>query len=307
LSGGKGRDLRDRLACGEMVRAAGAHDGMSARLVESCGFDAVWASGFELSTSFAVPDASILTMSECLAAARTMDEAVALPVIADCDTGFGDSLNVAYMARRYEAAGVAAVCIEDKVFPKKNSFANAPHELERVDVFQQKIATAKASQRNGDLLVFARTEAFIAGQGLSEALHRAAAYVEAGADAILVHSKARTPDELFAFTESWNRPTPVVAVPTTYYGVTADELASHGVRVVIYANHAMRAGARAMIDTLREIRERGSSASVEARIAPITDLFAIQGFDEAITAPPDKDANGERTRQMASDQARSRP
>lgn len=307
MTDGKGRYLRERLAGDNLIRAAGAHDGMSARLVESCGFDAVWASGFELSTSFAVPDASILTMSECLAAARTMHEAVALPVIADCDTGFGDSLNVAYMARRYEAAGIAAVCIEDKVFPKRNSFANARHELERVDVFQEKIATAKTSQRDDDLLVFARTEALIAGEGLGEALRRAAAYVDAGADAILVHSKARTPGELYAFTESWDRPTPVVAVPTSYYEVTADELASHGVRVVIYANQAMRAAARAMIDTLREIRERGTSASVEARIASMTDLFAIQGLDDAVTALPDKGANGERTWQLASDQAGSGP
>ncbi len=307
MTASKGRYLRERLAGGDIVRAAGAHDGMSARLVERCGFDAVWASGFELSTSFAVPDASILTMSEFLAAARTMHEAVSIPVIADCDTGFGDSLNVAYMARRYEAAGIAAVCIEDKVFPKRNSFAGARHELEPVDVFQEKIATAKASQRDGNLLVFARTESLIAGQGVAEALQRAASYAEAGADAILVHSRARTPCELFAFTDSWDRPTPVVAIPTSYYDVTAEELASHGVRVVIYANQAMRAGVRAMTETLREIRESGTSASVEARIAPMTELFAIQGLDHTVTALPGTGANGERTWQLAAGQAGSRP
>lgn len=270
--------LRELLDGDRLVRVAGAHDGMGAKLVESNGFDAVWASSFELSTSHAVPDASILTMTEYLAAAQTMNHAVSVPVIADCDTGFGNSLNVSHMVRRYEAAGIDAVCIEDKRFPKLNSFIGNGQELEHVEEFADKITAGKNAQRGKDFVLIARTEAFIAGYGVDEALKRAHAYADAGADAVLVHSKARSADEVFAFLRAWRQRLPVVVVPTSYYHVTADELAAAGVRMVIYANQAMRAGVRAMDEALRDIQVSGTTAPIESRIAPMTDLFALQGL-----------------------------
>ncbi|MGH3937700.1 MAG: isocitrate lyase/phosphoenolpyruvate mutase family protein [Pseudonocardiaceae bacterium] len=272
--------LREMLEHGDIVQVAGAHDGMSAKLVESNGFSAVWASGFALSTCHAVPDASILTMTDYLHAARVMNYAVDIPVIADCDTGFGNSLNVSHMVKYYELAEIAAVCIEDKRFPKLNSFLGGGQDLELAEDFADKIAVGKRSQRGTDFVIIARTEAFIAGFDVNEALRRAHIYADAGADAILVQSKARTPEQVFTFLRGWNQRLPVVVVPTSYHQVTADELAEAGARMVIYANQAIRAGVRAMDETLREIRTSGTTTRVESRIAPMKELFELQGVRE---------------------------
>lgn len=270
--------LRELLAGPRLVKVAGAHSGLSARLVEASGFDAVWASSFELSTSYALPDASILTMSEVLEAARVMNEAVSIPIIADCDTGFGDTPNVAHMVRRYESSCIAGVCIEDKIFPKLNSFAAGRQELLEMERFVDKMRAAKGAQRTADFVVVARTEALIAGLGIDEALRRACAYIDAGADAILVHSKATTPDEIWAFLEAWRGRAPVVVVPTTYFDVDVAELERRGVRVVIYANHGLRAAVRAMKETFGELQRTGSSRRVEDRIASLAELFELQGM-----------------------------
>lgn len=276
--------LRGLLAGPRLVRVAGAHNALSARLVEASGFDAVWASSFELATSHALPDASILTMSEALDAARGMREAVSIPVIADCDTGYGDAANVAHMVRRYESSGIAAVCIEDKVFPKVNSLAAADQELLDLDLFVDKLRAAGRARRSPDLVLIARTEALIGGLGVDEALRRAHAYVEAGADAVLVHSKAPTPDQIWEFLEAWGGRAPVVVVPTTYYDVDGAELERRGVRVVIYANHGLRAAVRAMRETFLELHRSDSSRLVEDRIATVAELLELQGMPALIEA-----------------------
>jgi phosphoenolpyruvate phosphomutase len=276
--------LRELLAGPRLVRVAGAHSGLSARLVEASGFDAVWASSFELSTAHALPDAGILTMSEALEAARLMHEAVSIPVIADCDTGFGDTTNVVHMVRRYESSHIAAVCIEDQVFPKVNSLVAGGQELLDMESFAGKLRAAKAAQRGSDLVVIARTEALIKGVGVPEALRRARAYVEAGADAVLVHSKAPTPAEVWEFLEGWDGRAPVVVVPTTYFDVDAEEFERRGVRVVIYANHGLRAAVRAMRETFGELHRSGSSRDVEDRIASVAELLELQGMPALIEA-----------------------
>ncbi len=274
--------LRELLGGRRLIRVAGAHNGLSARLVEQSGFDAVWASGFEVSTSYALPDASILTMSESLAAARIMNEAVSIPVIADCDTGFGDAPNVMHMVRRYETAGIAGVCIEDKRFPKLNSFVHDGHELISVDAFAAKIRAAKQAQRSPDFVVVGRTEAFILGLGPDEALTRAAAYAEAGADAVLVHSRAPTPAEIWTFMERWRLGVPVVVVPSTYRA-SVEELERHGVSMVIHANVGIRAAARAMRETLQELSAVGHvSSSLEDRIASLDELLELQGMPSVV-------------------------
>jgi len=276
--------LRELLSGPRLVRVAGAHSGVSARLVEASGFDAVWASSFELSTAYALPDAGILTMSEALEAARVMSEAVSIPVIADCDTGYGDPPNVAHMVRRYESGGIAAICMEDQVFPKVNSLVSADQRLLDLELFAAKVRAAKRAQRTADLVVIARTEALISGRGVHEALRRAGAYVEAGADAILVHSKAPTPIEVWGFLAAWEGRAPVVVVPTTYFDVDVAEFERHGVSVVIYANHGLRAAVRAMRETLGELRRSGSSRCVEDRIATVAELLELQGMPALMEA-----------------------
>jgi phosphoenolpyruvate phosphomutase len=276
----KARALRELFQSKPILRIVGAHDGLGAKLIEQADFDGVWASGFEISTSHTVPDANILTMTELLGAASAMNHATALPVVCDCDTGFGNALNAMHMVKRYEAAGMAAVVIEDKLFPKVNSFVPGRQELAPVEEFMGKIEAAKNAQKSGDFMVFARTEALIAGWGMEEAVRRAYAYAEAGADGIVIHSKAATPDEIFTFAERWSAKLPLVAIPTTYSQVTEAQLAARGFKMVIYANQGLRASVRAVQETLRAIERAGSAAPVEDRIASMREIFRIQGMSD---------------------------
>ena len=274
------RSLKRLLAERPQVVAAGAHDALSARLVEQAGFDAIWASGFGLSAVRAVPDASILTMSETLEATRAMVEATSIPIIADCDTGFGNAINVMRTVADFEAAGVAAISIEDNVFPKRCSFyAGVARELVPAEEHARKVAAAKAAQRSDDFVVIARTEALIAGWGKEEALSRARAYADAGADAILIHSKHPDLSELAEVAAAWDRPVPLVSVPTTYIGASFEELERAGFKLVIYANQALRASLDAMKDALRALRS-GEAAALEKRIAPLEDVYAQVGVSD---------------------------
>lgn len=273
--------LRDRLQKGRpIVRVMGAHNAMGAKLIEQHGFDAVWASGLEISTAHALPDANILTMTENLETARAIHESTLLPVICDCDTGYGNATQVMHMVRRYEAAEIAAVVIEDKCFPKINSLLSARQELASIEEFVGKIEAAKEAQVHPDFLVIARVEALIAGLGMEEALKRAHSYADAGADAIVIHSKAKTPMEVFLFAEQWKRNVPLVAIPTTYYRVTASDLEKGGFSMVIYANQGLRAAIRGMKTVFEQIRREGTAASVESEIATLEEVFEIQGMKD---------------------------
>jgi phosphonopyruvate hydrolase len=271
--------LRARLDTRRPALAMAAHNPLAARLAAAAGFDAIWGSGFELSASYAVPDASILPMGTHLEMMRAIAEVQDAPLIADVDTGFGNAVNVAYAVPKYAAAGVAAVVIEDKTFPKDSSLrAGGRQELVPVGEFQGKIEAAKA--HGGGMLVIARTEALIAGLGESEALARGAAYVEAGADAVLVHSKQKTPDEILSFCRAWPGRVPLALVPTSYPQLSFAEVASLGkVGLIICGNHAIRAAVAAMRDTFRRILADGGLAGVEANIATVTEIFALQGDD----------------------------
>ena len=236
-------NLIKKLREGEMVKACGAFDVMSAKLVEKVtpSFDAIWGSGFGISTARALPDAGIITMTELLDAVRFMAEACDIPVIADCDTGYGGPNNVAHLVKKFENAGIGGICIEDKTFPKQNSFLeNSKQELLPEKEFVSKIIAGKEAKENPNFMLIARTEALISGMGMKEAIKRANAYEKAGADAILIHSKQNTPDEIFEFSESWGGTLPLVVVPTSYPTVRLDELISHRIKMIIYANQTLR-------------------------------------------------------------------
>jgi phosphoenolpyruvate phosphomutase len=201
-------------------------------------------------------------------------------VIADCDTGYGDAFQFAHAVRRFEEAGVAGVCIEDKTFPKLNSFAPGKQELASIDAFVEKLRAGKQAQRTLDFAIIARVEALIAGADIHEALARACAYADAGADAVLVHSKSPTVDELAMIAQAWDRPTPLVSIPTTYYQTTVEELAVLGIKMVIYANHGLRCALRAMEHAYAEIMRSGSTASIEDQLWPMKAIFELQGVTE---------------------------
>ena len=272
--------LRQLFAQPGIIRLVGAHNALGAQLAERAGFDGVWSSGLEISASHGLPDADILTMSEYLAAAASMADAVRIPIVADCDTGYGNSNNVIQMMRKFEAAGIAAICIEDKLFPKVNSFVPGRQELAPIAEFVGKIMAAKNAQRNTDTMLIARVEALIAGLGQTEARKRARAYAEAGADAILIHHNTSSPQPIIDFARAWDLEVPLVVVPTTYYSVTAPELDGLGIKMVIYANHGLRAGINAMLDVYAEILQTQSTASVEKRLASMKLVFELQGMPQ---------------------------
>lgn len=270
--------LRDLVMGGGLASVMSAHNPLSARLAEEAGFDGVWASGFELSAAYGVPDASLLSWSQHLDMTRAMAEAVGVPVVADLDTGSGNALNVLHILARYRAAGVGAVVIEDKTFPKETSLlAGARQELVRVEEFQGKLAAARAAIGESDVLLVARTEALIADLGEDEARRRAAAYAEAGAELILVHSKQRTPDEIVAFARGWSGPVRLAVVPTAYPQLTEAKIrALPQIGMVIYGNHAIRAAVAAMREVFAEVRRDGGIAQIDRRIASVEDIFALQ-------------------------------
>ena len=207
---------------------------------------------------------------------RAIGEVQDAPVIADIDTGYGNAVNVAYLVPRYAAAGVAAVVIEDKTFPKDSSLRPGGRQiLVPVEEFQGKIAAARLS---GGPLVVARTEALIAGLGQGEALRRGAAYAEAGADAVLIHSKEKTPDEILRFCRAWPGQVPLVLVPTAYPQLSFAEVAAlQKVGLIICANHAIRAAVAAMRAVFERILAEGGIAGVEGSIASVSEIFALQG------------------------------
>jgi phosphoenolpyruvate phosphomutase len=274
------KSFRSVLAERRIVRAAGAHDALSAILAQQAGFDAVWASGLGVSASCGLPDASLLTMRDYLAAAEAMQKRVSIPVVADCDSGFGDNRNVTYMVHEYEAAGITAVSIEDKEFPKMNSFVADRQTLLPASHFAARIETAKSAQASDEFFLIARTEALIGGLGIDDALRRAHLYADAGADGILVHSKAKTGAEVEKFLQAWDRPTPVIAIPTTYPDWSVKDAERAGTAMVIYANQGLRACVSALRGTYLAMAAQGSSASLEAGLAPLSEIFSLQRLAE---------------------------
>ncbi|WP_447977878.1 isocitrate lyase/phosphoenolpyruvate mutase family protein [Candidatus Nitrospira bockiana] len=274
--------LRALLERPGIIKAVGAHDALSAKLIQQAGFDAIWASGFAISASLkCIPDASFITSTEQLEIERNMAEAVSIPIIADCDTGYGNALNVMRTVNDRERAGVAAICIEDNVYPKRCSFyAGVRRELIPIEEHCGKIRAAKAAQTIPEFVVIARTEALIAGWGQDEALQRAEAYAEAGADAVLIHSKSSTFDELKAVAKAWSGRAPLVVVPTIFDGVTAAELEEAGFKIVIYANQLVRASIRAMKDALTVIKQDTRPGSVNDRIVKLKEVYEIVGVPQ---------------------------
>jgi phosphonopyruvate hydrolase len=268
--------LRARLRPDRPAIAMAAHNPLAAKLAAEAGFDAIWGSGFELSASYAVPDANILSVGTHLELMRAMGEVQEAPVIADLDTGYGNAVNVAYLVPRYAAAGVAAVVIEDKTFPKDSSLRPGGRQvLVAMEEFQGKIEAARLP---GGPVVVARTEALIAGLGQAEALRRGAAYAEAGADAVLIHSKEKTPDEILEFCKAWPGQAPLVLVPTSYPQLSFAEISALGkVGLIICANHGIRAAVAAMRAVFSRILAEGGIAGVEEDIATVAQIFALQG------------------------------
>lgn len=262
-----------------------AHNGLSARIVEEAGFKGLWASGLSISAALGVRDNNEASWTQVLEVTEFMADATDVPIMLDGDTGYGNFNNMRRLVQKLESRGIAAVCIEDKLFPKTNSFIKGEAQpLADIDEFCGKIRAGKAAQTDPNFSIIARVEAFIAGWGLEEALRRAEAYRQAGADGILMHSAKSTPDEILAFLREWDNRAPVILVPTKYYTTPTEVFRDHGVSIVIWANHIVRASIRAMQQVAATIRAEGHLLGVEHAIAPVSEVFRLQGAEELDTA-----------------------
>ncbi len=262
-----------------------AHNGLSARIAEEAGFRGLWASGLSISASLGVRDNNEASWTQVLEVVEFMSDATAAPILLDGDTGFGNFNNLRRLVKKLEQRDIAAVCIEDKVFPKCNSFLNSEGQpLADMDEFCGKIKAVKDAQVDPDFSLVARLEAFIAGWGLEEMLRRAEAYHAAGADALLIHSKLSRPDQILAFAREWRNRCPLVIVPTMYYSTPVEMFEEAGISLVIWANHNLRAAIRAMQQTSRRIFAERSLLNVEDQVAPVKEVFRLQNADELVAA-----------------------
>ena len=261
-----------------------AHNGLSAKIAEEAGFKGLWASGLSISTALGVRDRNEASWTQVLEVLEFMSDATEVPILLDGDTGYGDFNNFRRLVRKLCQRDIAAVCIEDKIFPKTNSFLDGDQSLADVEEFCGKIKAGKDSQTDDSFSIVARVEALIAGWGMDEALKRAEAYRAAGADAILIHSKLRVADEILAFAREWDNRCPLVIVPTTYYATPTNRYRDADISLVIWANHNLRTSITAMRKTSRQIFEQETLIGVEDDIATLRDVFAIAGNSELAEA-----------------------
>jgi len=267
--------LREALTGPRLSFLMEAHNGLSAKIVEEAGFEAIWASGLTMSASLGLRDSNEASWTQVLDILEYMADATSLPILVDGDTGYGNFNNVRRLVRKLGERGVAGVCIEDKLFPKTNSFLGEGQPLADIEEFSGRLRAAKDSQSDDDFTVVARIEALISGRGMDEALKRAEAYHAAGADALLIHSKLATATEILEFTERWGRRSPVVIVPTMYYATPTEAFRRAGINAVIWANHLLRSSISAMRATAAQIHEDQGLLEVEGRVASVKDIFAL--------------------------------
>jgi len=282
-----GRDIRrttqfrQLLNSNELEFLCEAHNGISAKIAEEAGFRALWAGGLCMSAQYGVRDSNEASWTQVLEMLEFMADATRLPIMLDGDTGYGNFNNVRRLVRKLEQRSIAAVCIEDKLYPKTNSFIDGDkQELADIDEFCSRIKAGKDAQQDDDFAIITRVEAFIAGWGLNEALKRAEAYHAAGSDGILIHSALNHPAEVLAFKKEWADRSPVVIVPTKYYSTPTDVFREAGFSVAIWANHLLRAAIVAMRDTAETLHREQSLVSIEDRVAPVKEIFRLQGASE---------------------------
>jgi len=257
-----------------------AHNGLSAKIVAEAGFAGLWASGLTISASLGLRDSNEASWTQVLAVLEYMADATDRPILVDGDTGYGNFNNVRRLVRKLCDYHIAGVCIEDKLFPKTNSFVGERQPLADIEEFCGRIKAGKDSQTDDDFVLVARVEALISGHGMDEALRRAEAYHTAGADAILIHSKLPNASEIVVFAKLWENRCPVVIVPTTYAATPTEIFRQAGISSIIWANHNLRSAISAMRETSRRIFTDQSLREVEGRVTSVQEIFQLVGNAE---------------------------
>jgi phosphoenolpyruvate phosphomutase len=284
-TGSRSALLRQMLVSDQLEFLMEAHNGLSARIVREAGFRGIWASGLSISAQFGVRDNNEVSWTQVVDMLEFMADASDLPILLDGDTGYGNFNNMRRLVRKLEQRGIAGVCIEDKQFPKTNSFLNGERQpLADIAEFAGKIAAGKDTQKDPNFSIVARVEALIAGWGMDEALRRAEAYRRAGADAILIHSKLSKADEIVTFAREWAGRLPLVIVPTRYYSTPTEVFRQAGISMVIWANHLVRAATAAMQSVAMEIHSTETLVNVEDQVVSVNEIFRLQDADEYTAA-----------------------
>lgn len=280
--------LKRLLEIRPIVKAIEVHSGLTGLIAEKTiveqndeldQFDAMWISSLCDSTAKGKPDIELVDMTSRFRTIDDITEVTTKPIIFDGDTG-GLTEHFVYTVRTLEKMGVSAVIIEDKTGLKKNSlFGNeVPQTQDTIENFCKKITAGKKAQLTNDLMIIARIESLILEKGMDDALKRAEAYVAAGADAIMIHSRKKDPAEILSFCDSFrmnNKKTPIVVVPTSFNEITEDELSAHGVNIVIYANQLTRSSFPAMKKTAEDILKHHRAKEVDDKLMPIKEVITL--------------------------------
>lgn len=282
------KSLRRMLAVKPVLRFLDIHNALSGLIIENVSidtpagrreFDGMWGSSLTDSTAKGKPDTEAVDVSARMNTLNEVLEVTTKPVIYDGDTG-GKPEHFKFTVRTLERLGVSAVIIEDKTGLKKNSLfgTDVPQMQESIEAFSHKIGEGKRAQQTPDFMIIARIESLILGKGIDDAVGRAKAFLAAGADGIMIHSREKSPDEIFEFCRRYNEipnRKPLVAVPSSYNKVTEEELQAHGVNIVIYANHLLRSAYPAMVTTAKSILENHRSAECDSRLLSINDILEL--------------------------------
>ncbi|MAV14427.1 MAG: phosphoenolpyruvate mutase, partial [Chloroflexi bacterium] len=272
-----------------------AHSGLSGLVTEKLDFDFIWESSLTDSASKGLPDASIVGNESRI---HTIDEILNVttkPMIVDGDTG-GDEDNFRFLIKRLENQGVSAVIIEDKIFPKRNSFGGTVGAgMEDPDIFSKKLKVGMETKSTNDFLVIARLESLIAGLGMNETMLRAEKYINSGVDGIMIHSKLKDPAEILEFIPKYEklcdrlgRRPYLIAVPTTYNSITDPELIKSGVDIIIHANHLLRASYKSMLETAQLISQSKRSLDADQNISSVKEIFSAVGYDKILERDKEK-------------------
>ena len=271
-----------------LLRLIEAHNGLTGLIVEHTSvatdhgvreFDGMWLSSLTDSTAKGWPDIEAVDVTSRIRTVNDIVEVTTKPIVYDGDTG-GKPEHFVFTVKTLERLGVSAVIIEDKIGLKKNSLfgTEAGQNQDSIEAFSHRIQVGKKAQRTDEFMIIARIESLILGKGLDDAVERASAYIEAGADGIMIHSSQRAPDEVLAFCaryEAFQKRVPLVVVPTTYNSIHEDELERAGVNIVIYANQLLRSAYPAMVATAESILTHGRSLESDESMMPIKDILRL--------------------------------
>lgn len=257
----------------------GAHDALSAQIAQECGFPGVWISGLGLSATSGLRDSNELSWTQVMERVELLADRVSVPGLVDIDTGYGDFNNVRLVMRKLQRIGVGGACIEDKVFPKTNSFVGSKQELADPAEFCGRLKAAKDTVGD-DVFLVARCEALVAGCPLAEAIDRCGLYADCGADAILIHSKKTSPGEILDFMAEWDGRARVAIVPTKYSKVSADVFEQAGISITVWANQSLRAAIRGMQQLCNALREQRTMLNLEESIVDLSRVFELNNNAE---------------------------